>query len=86
MFRVALIPGALILSALLLAQPPAAPPAAEPAIRERAFSWFSLTESPDQVRAILGRPALAASTGADYLSWQFQIGEIEVVEAGVDVG
>ncbi|HEY3442882.1 MAG TPA: hypothetical protein VGK29_19135 [Paludibaculum sp.] len=70
----------LFLVAPLLAAPifsQAIPAAADPVGDGTRLEWFQLTESPDQVRRALGHPALTADFGADFLSWQFQIGDID---------
>ncbi|MEP7364635.1 MAG: hypothetical protein ABI972_15370 [Acidobacteriota bacterium] len=77
MRRIVLFLGALIASASLFSQSPASALPGDPIAKEGQLSWFSLTESPDQIKALLGRPAMAASTGSDHLSWQYQIGDID---------
>lgn len=71
MSRTKLLFGALILSAPLVWCERAV--SADPRIEKGGLRWFSLTESPAQVEAALGQPALAASTGSDHLAWQFRL-------------
>jgi len=72
MLQARLLFGALILSAPLLCGEQ--PTAADPKIEKGKLLWFSLLETPAQVEAALGKPALAASSGSDHLSWQFRLG------------
>jgi len=70
----------LLLVAPLLAAPlfsQAIQAAADPVVAGSRLEWFQLTETSDQVRKALGQPALTADFGADYRSWQFQIGDID---------
>ena len=75
MLQARLLFGALILSAPLLCGEQ--PTAADPRIEKRKLLWFSLLETPAQVEAALGKPAMAASSGSDHLSWQFRLGGID---------
>lgn len=75
MLRAKLLMGALILSAPLLCAGEAS--LAEPRIEQGKLRWFSLAETPAEVEAVLGKPALAASSGSDHLSWQFRLGGID---------
>lgn len=47
----------------------------EPKVSGGKFQWFLLTENPEQVRRLVGPPRMTAPFGADFLSWQYQIGE-----------
>lgn len=65
--------------ALLLAAPPAEklPPQADPRVSAGTVEWFTLNETPQQIRKEFGPPALAAEYGAGLLTWQFQMGGID---------
>lgn len=70
----------LLLVALLLAAPlfsQAIPSLADPVANGAEIKWFQLDESPEQVRRALGTPSVVADFGADFQSWQFQIGDID---------
>lgn len=64
-----------LLAAPLLAQP--IPAAADPVVKGSRFDWFLLTETPAEIQKALGQPAMVADFGADFQSWQFQIGDID---------
>lgn len=53
------------------------PAAADPVANGSRFEWFQLNESPAQIRQALGKPSVVADFGADFQSWQFQIGDID---------
>ncbi len=61
----------MLFGALLLGAAP------HPSAGDRQILDLSLTETPDQVTRILGRPALVADFAGDFLSWQYQIGDID---------
>ena len=66
--------GALLSAALLLSEVPSA---ADPQLRNGELSWFLLTETKDQVTRALGQPKAVAGFGHDFLSWQYQIGNVD---------
>lgn len=75
MLQAKLLMGVLILSAPLLCADEVS--LVEPRIEQGQLRWFSLAEKPAAVEAVLGKPALAASSGSDHLSWQFRLGGID---------
>jgi len=64
--------GIFCFAALLMAAP-----AADPELRGEEVRWFLLTETKNEVRRALGQPRLVADFGKDYLSWQYQIGNVD---------
>jgi len=50
---------------------------ADPQLRNGELSWFLLTETKDQVTRALGPPKAVAGFGQDFLSWQYQIGNVD---------
>ncbi len=64
-----------LLWALLTAAPVFSQTAAtDPQIREGKLVWFQLTEGPEDVIRLLGRPATEADFSGDFRSWEYQIG------------
>jgi len=74
MHRILLPIGALLSAALLFSQ---LPTGADPQLSAGELKWFLLTESTDQVTRALGTPARMAEFGKDFLSWQYQIDNID---------
>ncbi|WP_321473192.1 hypothetical protein [uncultured Paludibaculum sp.] len=82
-----MIRGIVLMGALLAAAPPAAfsgsdpagqlPALADPQVRTDGVAWLTLNETTDGIRKELGQPALVADFGADLVSWQFQLGDID---------
>ncbi|HYP08108.1 MAG TPA: hypothetical protein VER03_17885 [Bryobacteraceae bacterium] len=66
---------ALLFAASLYAQSPQA--TSDPQARGDRFVWFSLSETREQLLAILGKPTVVADFGKDLESWQYQIGDID---------
>jgi hypothetical protein len=64
-----------LLWALLPAAPvfSQAPSFADPQIRQGRFEWLRLEETRAEVASLLGPPAVVASYGAGFESWQFQL-------------
>lgn len=50
---------------------------AEPAIKNGQFNWFALTETKQQVTKVMGLPRMVADFAADFVSWQYQVGDID---------
>lgn len=67
--------GALLTAAPLFSQ---VQPSAEPQLQDGAFHWFRMTESREQVMEALGKPRMVAPFGEDFVSWQFQIGNVDL--------
>lgn len=63
--------GALLTAAPVFSQGP------DPLIQKGELKWFSMNESFEQVAAALGPPTATAEFGNDYISWQYQIGDID---------
>ena len=61
---------------LLLAAPlwPQLPAASDPVVSKGRFEWFRLSETRAEVAKQLGLPAMVAGFGADFESWQYQLG------------
>jgi hypothetical protein len=74
MSRTVLFIGALLSAAPLFSQLPAA---ADPQLRNGELRWFLLSETKDQIARALGPPTLVAGFGQDFLSWQYQIGDVD---------
>jgi hypothetical protein len=53
------------------------PAAADPVMEKGELKWFLLTETKAEVSKQLGLPVMAAAFGADFDSWQYQIGPTE---------
>lgn len=71
-----LLLGALFLAAPLFSQADLiahVPPGVDPVVDGAGLKWFSLTESRDDVRRVLGQPKETVGFGVDFESWQFQI-------------
>lgn len=72
-----------LLGALLIGAPPIFSETrprlhlADPAVKGTAFEWFRLTETEEDIRKRLGAPHMATPFGADFNSWQYQIGEVD---------
>jgi len=66
--------GALLSATLLFSEIPSA---ADPQLKNGELSWFLLTETKDQIARALGLPKTVAGFGQDFLSWQYQIGEVD---------
>ena len=49
----------------------------DPVVKEGQLDWFRLTESRTDVAKQLGLPKMVAAFGADFESWQYQLGEVE---------
>lgn len=69
--------GALLTAAPVFSQPL---PGIDPQIKDGELRWFRLTESRAQVAQAFGQPRMVASFGSDFLSLQFQIGNIDLHE------
>jgi hypothetical protein len=67
--------GVLLVSATLLF--PQSPAAADPRERDGKLLWFELSERPEEVAAVLGRPANVVDFGLNFQSWQYQIGNVD---------
>jgi hypothetical protein len=74
MMRAVLLLGALLGAAPLFSQ---IPPAADPQRRDGELRWFLLTETKDEVTRALGPPTVVAGFGQDFVSWQYQIGDVD---------
>ena len=50
-------------------------PLAEPIVKTGQVRWFTLDETPKQIAAALGEPAMVAESGANWIAWQYRIGD-----------
>lgn len=69
-FAVGTFAGVLLCAAPLLVQ-------TDPVVEKGQLHWFRLTESRVEVAKQLGLPKMVANFGADFESWQYQLGEVE---------
>ncbi len=46
-------------------------------MRNGELTWFQLNETEEEVVRALGSPTVVADFGADFRSWQYQIGDID---------
>lgn len=67
----------MLLGALLSAAPVFSQAMADPHIKGGQFVWFTLSESRAELTTALGRPAVVADFGHDFVSWQYQLGNID---------
>lgn len=49
----------------------------DPQVSRNELVWFRLTETQSDIRDRMGAPHFMAEFGADFVSWQYQIGEID---------
>ncbi|HBY62881.1 MAG TPA: hypothetical protein DEH78_23920 [Solibacterales bacterium] len=51
--------------------------ARDPRVARDQIVWFQLTESREQAAKLLGAPSTVAHFGTDFISWQYQGGDVD---------
>ena len=68
--------GALLIAAPLASQTAKnSPPPLNPSLRAGKFHWLTLSETPKQVEAIFGPPAMVAKSGSQWIAWQYRLAD-----------